>query len=194
MPVAQGNDRWTYIWGTSVFITSRAYKTIIGQRFVHPIFSWLWKSRCQMKHKVFFWLLLKDRLSTRDLSQRKRMTLESYTCDLCILQKRETVSHLFLRCNFVKACWQSIGVSVITTRSPQSIFRQIKDRLAVPFYMEIMILMAWSIWTVRNDWLFKGIDPTVQQCKRKFISEFSTLLHRARPTMVPNMTVWMQSL
>nr|TKW37263.1 hypothetical protein SEVIR_1G036238v2 [Setaria viridis] len=88
------------------------------------------------------------------------MTLESYTCDLCILQKRETI----------------------------------KDRLAVPFYMEIMILMAWSIWTIRNDWMFKGIDPTVQQCKRKFISEFSTLLHRARPTMVPNMKVWMQSL
>nr|TKW40338.1 hypothetical protein SEVIR_1G238900v2 [Setaria viridis] len=122
------------------------------------------------------------------------MILESYTCDLCILQKRETVSHLFLRCNFAKACWQSIGVSVITTRSLQSIFRQIKDRLAVPFYMEIMILMTWSIWTVRNDWMFNGIDPAVQQCKRKFISEFSTLLHRARPTMIPNMTVWIQSL
>ena len=28
-----------------------------------PAFKWLWKSSCQNKHKVFFWLLLKDRLA-----------------------------------------------------------------------------------------------------------------------------------
>jgi hypothetical protein len=40
-----------------------------------------------MKHKVFFWLLLKDRLSTRDLLQRQHLVLGSYTCDLCIRRK-----------------------------------------------------------------------------------------------------------
>nr|TKW06645.1 hypothetical protein SEVIR_7G253500v2 [Setaria viridis] len=72
--------------------------------------------------------------------------------------------------------------------------RQIKEKLAVAFYMEIIILMTWSIWTARNDWMFQGIDPMVQQCKRKFMSEFSILLHRARPAMVPNMSVWLYSL
>jgi hypothetical protein len=31
------------------------------------VFRWLWKTCCQNKRKIFFWLLLKDRLSTRQL-------------------------------------------------------------------------------------------------------------------------------
>jgi hypothetical protein len=52
----------------------------------------------------FFWFLLKDRLSTRDMLQRKNMELDNYTCDLCTLQKLETLPHLFLRVNFAKDC------------------------------------------------------------------------------------------
>ena len=69
-------DIWTYTWGNTNFIASRAYKEIIGQRIVHPLFHAIWKSKCQMKHKVFFWLLLRDRLSTRDLLRRRNMVLE----------------------------------------------------------------------------------------------------------------------
>jgi hypothetical protein len=38
-----------------------------------------------MKHKIFFWLLLNDRINTKDLLQRKNYNLDSYTCDMCIL-------------------------------------------------------------------------------------------------------------
>jgi hypothetical protein len=34
--------------------------------------------------KFFLWLLLNDRLNTRVLLQRKNMTLDSYTCELCL--------------------------------------------------------------------------------------------------------------
>jgi hypothetical protein len=104
-----------------------------------------------MKHKVLFWLLLKDRISTRDLLRRKNKVLDSYSCDLCILQKLETVGHLILPCNFAKACWRVIGATVVTTRSVPHIFNLIERKLGVSFFMEIIILMSWSIWTVRND-------------------------------------------
>lgn len=107
------NDIWTYIWGSSNFSMPKAYKAIIGQRTVHPIFYWIWRSRCQSKHKVFFWLLVKDRLSTRDLLRRRQMNLDSCTCELCILQKRETVNHLFFQCNYARACWNQIGITYI---------------------------------------------------------------------------------
>jgi hypothetical protein len=38
------------------------------------------------------------------------------------------------------------------------IFRRIKRRLNVPFALEIMVLMAWSIWTTRNDRIFNYIQ------------------------------------
>jgi hypothetical protein len=102
-----------------------------------------------MKHKVFFWLLLQDRLSTRDILQRKDMHLESYTCDMCILQRLETNAHLFLRCNFARACWEAIDISVVTSRLVPHTINRISRHLRVPFFMEIIILMAWSIWKTR---------------------------------------------
>lgn len=52
-------------------------------------------------------------MNTRDLLHRRGMDLDSYSYDICILQLPETVAHLFIRCNFAKACWDSIGVHVI---------------------------------------------------------------------------------
>ena len=73
-------DLWTYIWGSPFFSSSKAYKQLTGHRITHNAFLWLWRSSCQNKHKVFFWLLLKDRLSTRELLKRKNMELPNYTC------------------------------------------------------------------------------------------------------------------
>jgi hypothetical protein len=49
-----------------------------------------------------FWLLLQDKLNTRGLLRRKHMHLDSYTCELCLLQKEERLRHLFLACPFAK--------------------------------------------------------------------------------------------
>jgi hypothetical protein len=93
-------DSWAYVWGSNIFAATKAYKKLIGQHSVHPAFRWLWKMFCQPKYKVFFWLLLKDRLSTRNILKRKNMHLESYNCVLCHLATEKTVTHLFLECPF----------------------------------------------------------------------------------------------
>jgi hypothetical protein len=61
------DDIWVYIWGSPFFSYVKAYKQLLGFRFVHPCHSWLWKAAPQKKHKVFFWLLIKDRLCTRNI-------------------------------------------------------------------------------------------------------------------------------
>jgi hypothetical protein len=80
------------------------------------------------ENKVFFWLLLKDRVNLRDLLRRKNMTLESYTCDMCNLQRPETAAYLF------------VGKRLVSWWSPR-----IKQHLGVPFFVEIIILLTWSI-------------------------------------------------
>jgi hypothetical protein len=192
--LSPGPDHWNYNWGNMGFCAAKAYKVLIGHICVHPAFSWTWKSKCQMKHKVFFWLLPKDRISTRDILQRKNMHLESYTCDMCILQRLETCAHLLLRCSFAKACWISIGVTVAMSTSVPQIFNRIRRQLGVPFFMEIIILMTWGIWTARNYWIFNDIDPSVHRCKEKFISEFSLLKYRVKPDYFQAMEAWLNSL
>lgn len=84
-PLMEGNDIWTYIWGFALFASSKAYLNLRGTRQVHPVYTWLWNSCCQPKRKFFFWLLLKDRLSTHALLRRKNMELDNYNCVLCHL-------------------------------------------------------------------------------------------------------------
>jgi hypothetical protein len=66
--------------------------------------SLLWKSRCQGKHKVFLWLLLNDRLNTRNLLRRKRFNIPSVNCVLCSHGMEETIKHFIFECEFAQMC------------------------------------------------------------------------------------------
>lgn len=94
--LTEQEDTWTPHWGKSS--AAKTYRYLIGHRHTPQIFKWLWKCFCQPKHKVFFWLVLKDRLSTRNVLRRKHMDLDSYTCVLCQSLAEETCEHLFLHC------------------------------------------------------------------------------------------------
>ena len=63
--ISADKDVWSYIWGGSLFSSRKAYRHLKGTSPTHPVFKWLWKSSYQHNHKVFFWLLAQDRLSTR---------------------------------------------------------------------------------------------------------------------------------
>jgi hypothetical protein len=149
---------------------------MIGHQNIHKAYGWHWRSSCQMKHKVFFWLFLKDRLNTRGLLRRKNMELESYTCDLCIWQYEEIIQHMFHHCNFAKACWAAIGINMPISNNRKIMISMLKRRIDQPFVMEVLVLMTWAMWSSRNDWIFNNKDSTVEACKMKFISKFKLLL------------------
>jgi hypothetical protein len=68
------------------FSVSKAYAFFIDVKHsTQPplAFQWLWKSRCQQKQQVYFWLLLQYRVNTTKLLPRKHFFLEEYTCVLC---------------------------------------------------------------------------------------------------------------
>jgi hypothetical protein len=123
------------------------------------------------------------------MMRRKNMTLESYTC---IWQKEETLYHLFLKCNFAKACWNSISLTPPRITNPVDAAANLKQQLNVPFSMEIVILMTWSIWKCRNAWLFQDKDPTVQQCKNEFVKELHLVTHRAKGRFDSAIPEWLQ--
>jgi len=149
-------DVWTCDWGQ--FSASKAYKFLMGHNQIPRAFFWLWETFCQPKHKVFFWLLMKDRLSTMNILRRKNMNLESSDCALCQLNTEETMEHLFLSCPFAAECWSKIGVSIIAQNSIFDAIQNIKDQTHPQFFMVMAILMSWSIWTARNNLIFRGIQ------------------------------------
>ena len=171
LPVSEEKDIWTYIWGTPFFSTSKAYKHLNGHMPTHALFRKIWKSSCQAKHKVFFWLLLRDRLSTRALLRRRNMQLPSYDCACCTLDVEETLSHLFLTCPFAQVCWIKLNVIFVET-DPFMALEEVQNQLQIPFHMEVIILYCWSIWMQRNDYIFKGVPPSPDRCLQNFKKEF----------------------
>uniref|UniRef100_A0A8R7U6Y7 Reverse transcriptase zinc-binding domain-containing protein n=1 Tax=Triticum urartu TaxID=4572 RepID=A0A8R7U6Y7_TRIUA len=80
----------------------------MGPTNTHFLFRILWKASNLLRHKIFFWLLLHDRVNTRNLLKRKSMVLSSYDCALCNDSTEETCHHLFWDCPFALHCWNII--------------------------------------------------------------------------------------
>ncbi|PNT71452.1 hypothetical protein BRADI_2g27773v3 [Brachypodium distachyon] len=96
------------------------------------------------------------------------MTLPSYECVLCGLPQLETRDHMFFHCPFAKACWSYLCGNFTPVANVHLNLESLKCKLKVPFFMEIIILGAWSIWKVRNDFIFNQRPPSLYGCKQLF--------------------------
>jgi hypothetical protein len=77
---------------------------------------------------------------------------------------------------------------------PERATRCIKRSLGVPFVMDIIIIMCWSIWVEQNSWIFNGVDPTIQSCKITFKRELAFVLHRTKNSHKEDLRAWLSSL
>ena len=60
---------------------------------------------------------------------------------------------------------------------------QIKNQFHTIFFMMVAILMSWAIWTVRNDFIFKNVQPNVEAAKEIFRKELSLLSLTAKTSI-----------
>jgi hypothetical protein len=107
------------IWG-SAYSSSKFYKIVFQSVDAHPIFKWVWKSRCTNRVKFFAWLVLVDRLNTRSMLKRRHLLGEDdVTCVMCTASLEEDIdtssSNVRLPSNVGKKS-MSLG---ITCRSSQ---------------------------------------------------------------------------
>jgi hypothetical protein len=109
-------DSWSYSWGNSSFSSKKAYKFLVGQQEASPLFKWMWTAGNLGKHKFFFWLLLMDRLNTRNILRRKNQHLDDFNCVLCNMGSEETCFHLFFSCPFSTSCWSSLNITWDTSQ------------------------------------------------------------------------------
>jgi hypothetical protein len=122
------------------------------------------------------------------------MPLDSYDCELCLLIKEEKLRHLFFKCPFARNCWNQISINPPMWLKPDRASRNIKRALRVPFAVDIIILMCWSIWHERNAWIFNFEYPQVAKCLATFRREFALVIHRANPTWSVGMESWISDV
>jgi hypothetical protein len=119
------------------------------------------------------------------------MKLESYDCELCLLQRVEVLRHLFYKWSFANNCWAPIGVNFPTWLKLDRATKHIKRNLRVSLAVEIIIIMCWCILSERNDWLFNNEDPLATKCTTRFNREFDLLIHRSKDSRRQDMSIWL---
>jgi hypothetical protein len=191
-PIQDQNDTWRFPSGTTSYAVSNTYRILMGEFHTIPAISWLWKANCsQLKHKIFFWLLINDRLNTRGMLLRKSFFIDDYSYVMCDQYVLETRDHLFFECEFAKLCWRYLCHNWSPTTSHiQEQFDSLKDSLHLPFFI---ILTSWAIWTTRNDFIFRGIAPNLYECRRKFKQEMQWFVYRAKKKSHASLPAWVQS-
>lgn len=189
---ASSEDSWKYTWGSANFSTSKAYKVITGSQQASPLFKWLWATGNLGKHKFFFWLLLIDRLNTRNMLRRKNRHLDDYNCVFCNSEE-ETCFHLFFTCPFGIQCWNSININWDTSLNPLDMFYQVRITFNNPIFREIIITACWIIWTTRNGVIFDAKDFNLNQWKHAFRDELGLVCIRAKKKIVVALSVWYEN-
>lgn len=121
------------------------------------------------------------------------MALDDYNCVLCTHPTEESLTHLFLGCAFSNACWATFNLHIQQPTDPFGTLSSFKNQLQLPFFMEIIVTMAWSIWAVRNDAIFKQIPPSIQRCKSIFRKEFAQIILRAKSSSTHLFSQWLDA-
>ena len=156
------DDSWSYNWGTSIYSSKKAYAIFIASSPDSPLFKWLWKSSNLGNHKFSFWLLLRDRLNTRNLLRRKHMPLVDYNCVLCNQGCEESSFHLFFECRFNKECWASIPIIWNLNLNPLDMILQGRLNFGSAIFREIFITACWIIRNTRNNTIFDNGQKNLQ--------------------------------
>jgi hypothetical protein len=96
------NDIWSPIWG-DYYSTKRMYNYIIGEHDTpQPILD-IWKTCNIPRQKFFAWLMLHNRLNTKEMMIKKNFYVEFIDCINCEEWPMENNMHLFLNALSAKA-------------------------------------------------------------------------------------------
>ena len=166
---------------------------LTGHAQVPKIFKWLWNSSYHNKHKVIFWLLLKDRLNTRNFLRRKTMVLDSCECELCNSGVEETLEHLFLECPFASTCWNLITIHILSQVTVLEAIDSFNEQLHSPISLDIIILLCWAIWTSRNGVIFQNHPASISLARSTFKKEVTLILHRVKPKHKECLVEWINN-
>jgi hypothetical protein len=146
------------IWGLDkkVFSVNSLYKKKVMDQVSVP-YKFLWKSKLPHKIKIFIWLVVRNKILTKDILN-KRNWKGSQEC--CFYGGDESIDHLFFHCPIARYTWRVIQVALNLVEIPRSIsilcdkwLSKPKDKIANLILFGCGVLF-WAIWRTRNDWCF----------------------------------------
>jgi hypothetical protein len=188
-----GADIWSCVGGD--YKANAYYASLYNHVVVDPQFQWIWKSKCIMKIKMFSWLMLSDRLNTKDLLQRRHWNVTNdYSCVLCPGHHHEDRDHLFFNCVFSSRVWIYLQIQWGTSGNMVQTAEVARKRFGHFFFTEVVALACWHIWKVRNARVFENVQPRFAVWRRNFIEDLSLHAHRFKENKQTQILQWISNL
>jgi hypothetical protein len=189
------SDSWSTVWKGGVFSSQSYYKHCFSSLPDVGIFKWIWRSRVILRIKVFAWLLVSDRLNTKDMLRRRNWNIaDDLFCVLCLAHVTEDWMHLFFHCNFSTRIWNYLQIEWEPGPTLEVIVTAAMRKFNKPFFSEVVIIALWHIWKQRNEAIFQGIMPSFRGWKSRFVLDLSLHKHRVKEKYVQSMSRWIESL
>jgi hypothetical protein len=189
------SDSWSTVWKGGVFSSKLYYKHCFSFLPDVGIFKWIWRSRVILRIKVFAWLLVSDRLNTKDMLRRRNWNIaDDLFCVLCPAHVTEDWMHLFFHCNFSIRIWNYLQIEWEPGPTLEVIVTAAMRKFNKPFFSEVVIIALWHIWKQRNDVIFQGIMPSFRGWKSRFVLDLSLHKHRVKEKHVQSLSRWIDSL
>lgn len=187
-------DSWIYKFNKGNYTPKSFYGLHFAAVPNHGPSKLIWKSKCMSKHKVFAWLVLHDRINTKDMMLRRQWKVtDNNDCVLCHAHVLEDRNHLFFECQYSARIWAYLQFDWSGDTIPQCLSTA-KKGFPGPCFAEVLILACWNIWKQRNGWIFKNIRPSFRGWKAGFVSDMTLLMHRLKRSVVPFVDLWLKNL
>jgi hypothetical protein len=186
-------DQRVFVWGEK-YTSSRYYKFLFERVPRDKALNSIWTSKALPKLKVFLWLLMHDRLNTRDIMIRKHWKVDSGPeCILCNSTSVETRNHLFFECEFAIACWNAVNIQWTHNLPISDMILLARETFQGPCFLEVVACVLWNIWKVRNDFIFQAIPASFNRWRVGFQSDLLVHQYRVKATAVQPLIDWLLS-
>ena len=188
-------DLWFWQGSSKVYKPKLFYGHVFQNETFNHLLCWIWKSSCTIKIKVFAWMLIMDRLNTKDMVDRRHWHMDDgVTCRLCPLQVRETRDHLFFNCNFSVRVWNYLQIDWSAGTSMSDLVIQARRSFDKPFFNEVVFIACWNIWIIRNAKVFRGERASFNKWRGAFRHDITLMQHRIKSGYKDELLKWISFL
>jgi hypothetical protein len=188
-------DSWSLSWGVQSYSSKMFYQHQFMELQPERAMLWIWDSKCIPKIKFFSWLLLNDKLNTRNILKRRKEVLdEGYNCALCHSGCEETMEHLFFDCPSAVSRWFTLSIS---WDDDSNVFHKIyiaRNIFSRPYFMEVFMIASWVLWKERTDFIFNQKLPSLAGWKVSFKAEVYDHLIRIKSDYKHSIISWLDTL
>lgn len=161
LDVNKEDTLWWNLTKHGNFTVKSFYKALSLQNFVFP-YKKLWQIKVPLKVRIFIWLVIKNKILTKDNLYKKGWRKGDIKCQFC--DNIETVQHLFFECPLAKFLWNIVSCSL--NLKPVSNIQDLFGVWLLSYGKGMKTLMVvgvaaifWAIWKVRNTACFENKLP-----------------------------------